>query len=129
MIGLLAITPQPNDGIVVITGMSLVFLILVVLALIIMAQGKIFDYITAKKEKAHSAKASESAARAQAVSTAASSEPKAPAVEAGIPQEVVAAIAAALACISGGKYQLRAVRKARRDGWSQSSLLDETQPF
>ena len=123
---LLAITPQPADGIVVITGMSLVFLILVVLSLIILAQGKIFDTIMNKRASAHAGKAKESAAKAQA---AAPVPDPAPVVEEGIPQEVVAAIAAALACLSGGKYQLRALRKAQRSGWSQSGIQDHTQPF
>lgn len=123
---LLAITPQPADGIVVITGMSLVFLILVVLALIISAQGKFFDSIVNKRAAAHAAKASASAAQAQQVAPAAA---PVPVVEEGIPQEVVAVIAAAVASVDGGKYQLRAVRKAQRNGWSQSGVLDETQPF
>lgn len=124
---LLAITPQPADGIVVLTGMSLVFLILVVLALIILAQGKIFDLIMNKRAAAHPQKAQDSAALAQ--QAAAPAPTPAPVVEEGIPQEIVAAIAAALACMGSGKYQLRAVRKARRTPWSQSGVQDHTQPF
>lgn len=50
-------------------------------------------------------------------------------VEAGIPPEVVAVIAAAVCAMGGGKYQLRAVRLADRSAWASAGALDVTKPF
>ena len=55
--------------------------------------------------------------------------PRAPQVEAGIPPEVVAVIAAAVCAMGGGKYTLRAVRRAGRSAWARAGALDVTEPF
>ena len=55
--------------------------------------------------------------------------PRAPQVEAGIPPEVVAVIAAAVCAMGGGKYTLRAVRRADRSAWARAGALDVTEPF
>lgn len=59
--------------------------------------------------------------------------PKAPVVEAGIPGEVVAAIAAAVACMDGGeRYTLRSVKRTRvsgRSAWGQAGVVAYTEPF
>ena len=59
--------------------------------------------------------------------------PKAPVVEAGIPGEVVAAIAAAIACMDGGEhYTLRSVKRTRvsgRSAWGQAGVVAYTEPF
>lgn len=136
---ILAITPEPSIGTVVVTGVSLVFLILVALSIIITCQGKIFDFIAAnKKKKAEAEKAAKMAEMAAAptptpapapVVEAAPVEEPAPIIEEGIPQEVIAAIAAALMCMGGGKYKLRALRKAERSRWSTAGVVSDTEPF
>lgn len=134
---ILAITPEPSIGTVVVTGVSLVFLILVALSIIITCQGKIFDSIAAsKKKKAEAEKAAKMVAAAPApapapapVVEAAPVEEPAPVIEEGIPQEVIAAIAAALMCMGGGKYKLRALRKAERSRWSTAGVVSDTEPF
>ncbi len=125
---LLALDPQPGDVVVEITGISLVFLILCLLMLIITIEGKIFDSLAAKKKAAAEA--------AKPAADAAPAAPAAPApqpeVEAGIPGAVVAAIAAAIACMSGGKYTLRAVRRAGKEqgsNWKKAGTSDVTSPF
>ncbi len=69
--------------------------------------------------------------RAAAPKTAAAKAP-APVVEQGIPAEVVAVIAAAIAAMGEGKYVLRAVRRAetgRQSAWARAGVQDVTSPF
>lgn len=116
----------PSDPVVVAIGISLVFLILVILTLIILLQGRIFDAITAsQKKKAAAQQAAKPAAPAPAPA------PAAPYVEEGIPAEVVAAIAAAVACVDGGKYTLRSLTRAKdgRGAWGLAGVVSGTEPF
>ena len=55
--------------------------------------------------------------------------PRAPQVEAGIPPEVVAVIAAAVCAMGGGRYTLKAVRRADRSAWARAGAFDVTEPF
>ena len=97
-----------SDVVITITGIVLVFAILVLLMLIIMLEGKIFDGMAAKKKAAK--------------------EPAAPKAEEGIPGDVVAAIMAAIHAMGNGKYTLKAVRRAA-NGWSKAGVNDTTAPF
>ena len=99
------------DVVVTITGIVLVFLILVLLMAIITLEGKIFDSMNAKK------KAAKTAAQAPA-----------PQVEEGIPGDVVAAIMAAIHAMGNGKYTLKAVRRGK-NGWGKAGVNDTTAPF
>ena len=106
------------DVVVTISGMVLVFLILIILMVIIMLEGKAFNALSNKKRPA----------------APAAPKPEAPAapqpqVEPGIPGDVIAAIAAAIYALGGGKYTLRAVRRADRGGWSKAGVSDTTAPF
>lgn len=130
---LLAIEPQPSDLVVTLTGISLVFAILIVLMLIIMLEGKFFDSMNARKKaekEAQMQKASAPAAPSQPVAAAPAAQEE-PEVEPGIPGEVIAAIAAAVAALSGGKYTLRSVRRAGhgRSAWGKAGVSDVTSPF
>ena len=82
------------------------------------------------------------AARAKAAPQAVAEAPAAaapapvkPHVEAGIPQEVVAAIAAAVACMeqqAGAHYTVRSIRRAPGKGrraWTKAAASAYTQPF
>ena len=100
------------DVVVTITGIVLVFLILVLLMTIITLEGKIFDSMNAKK------KAAKTAAQAPAAKPAAAPVQQAapaPQVEEGIPGDVVAAIMAAIHAMGNGKYTLKAVRRGGND--------------
>lgn len=130
----LAIEPQPSDIVVMLTGISLVFAILILLMLIIMLEGKFFDSLNAKKTAKKDAQVKAVAASpkpAAPAKPAAAPAPEEPVVEQGIPGEVVAAIAAAIAAMSGGKYVLRAVRRAGhgRSAWGKAGVSDVTSPF
>ena len=116
----------PSNAVVVAIGISLVFLILVILTLVILLQGKIFDSLAAgKKQKAAAAPAAPP--KAAPVVPA----PAAPAVEEGIPPEGVAAIAAAVASLEGGKYTLRSLTRVKdgRGAWGLAGVVSGTEPF
>ena len=110
------------DVIVTITGIVLVFLILVLLMAIITLEGKIFDAMNGKKAAAKAASAAKQAAAPAPAKAAA------PQVEAGIPGDVVAAIMAAIYSMGNGKYVLKAVRRGK-NGWGKAGVNDTTAPF
>ena len=121
------------DVVVTITGIVLVFAILVLLMAIIALEGKIFDGMNAKKAAAKAAAAPKAAAKpaAPAAKPAAAHAPAAapaPSVEAGIPGDVVAAIMAAVYALGNGKYTLKAVRRGA-NGWGKAGVNDTTAPF
>ena len=114
-----------SDVVITITGIVLVFAILVLLMLIITLEGKVFDGMNAKKAAAKAAAPKAPAAKAAPVQQAAA---PAPVVEEGIPGDVVAAIMAAIHAMGNGKYTLKAVRRAA-NGWSKAGVNDTTAPF
>ncbi len=111
------------DVVVTLTGIILVFAILILLMAIIMLEGKIFDSMQAKKDAAKEAPKAP-AAPVQKAETAA----PAPQVEEGIPADVIAAIMAAIHALGNGKYTLKAVRRAK-NGWGKAGVNDTTAPF
>ena len=122
------------DVVVTVTGIVLVFLILVLLMAIITLEGKIFDGL-GKKKAAAKAAASKPAAPAkpaapvqQAAAPVQQAAAPAPQVEEGIPGDVVAAFMAAIHAMGNGKYTLRAVRRGT-NGWGKAGVNDTTAPF
>ena len=116
------------DVIVTITGIVLVFLILVLLMAIITLEGKIFDAMTGKKAAAKAASVAKPAAPVKQAAAPAPAKAAAPQVEAGIPGDVVAAIMAAIYSMGNGKYVLKAVRRGK-NGWGKAGVNDTTAPF
>ena len=116
------------DVIVTITGIVLVFLILVLLMAIITLEGKIFDAMNGKKAAAKAASAAKPAAPVKQAAAPAPAKAAAPQVEAGIPGDVVAAIMAAIYSMGIGKYVLKAVRRGA-NGWGKAGVNDTTAPF
>ena len=114
-----------SDVVITITGIVLVFAILVLLMLIITLEGKIFDGMNAKKAAAKAAAPKAPAAKVAPVQQAAA---PAPVVEEGIPGDVVAAIMAAIHAMGNGKYTLKAVRRSK-NGWGNAGVNDTTAPF
>ena len=129
---------EASDATVVITGLVLVMAMLVVLCLIIMVEGKLFDR---GEQLAHHtgaprvAKATQEAAARAEAAPAPAAAPAAPAAP-GVAPEVVAAIAAAVACTESGAV-VRSIRRApapagstpRRGAWGQAGLNAATRPF
>ena len=114
------------DVVVTITGIVLVFLILILLMAIITLEGKIFDSMNAKKKAAKEAAKAPAAQPAEPVQQAAAAP--APQVEEGIPGDVIAAIMAAIHAMGNGKYTLKAVRRSK-NGWGNAGVNDTTAPF
>ena len=113
------------DVVVTVTGIVLVFLILVLLMAIITLEGKIFDGMNVRKAKAAVSKPAAPAKPAAPVQQAAAPAPQ---VEEGIPGDVVAAIMAAIHAMGNGKYTLKAVRRGK-NGWGKAVVNDTTAPF
>ena len=116
------------DVVVTITGIVLVFAILVLLMAIITLEGKIFDAMNGKKTAAKAAPKAAAKPAAPAAKPAAAQAPAAPQVEQGIPADVVAAIMAAIYSMGNGKYVLKAVRRGK-NGWGKAGVNDTTAPF
>ena len=116
------------DVVVTITGIVLVFAILVLLMAIITLEGKIFDAMNGKKAAAKAAPKAAAKPAAPAAKPAAAQAPAAPQVEQGIPADVVAAILAAIYSMGNGKYVLKAVRRGK-NGWGKAGVNDTTAPF
>ena len=114
------------DVVVTITGIVLVFLILILLMAIITLEGKIFDSMNAKKKAAKEAAKAPAAQPAAPVQQAAAAP--ASQVEEGIPGDVIAAIMAAIHAMGNGKYTLKAVRRSK-NGWGNAGVNDTTAPF
>ena len=114
------------DVVVTITGIVLVFLILILLMAIITLEGKIFDSMNAKKKAAKEAAKAPAAQPAAPVQQAAAAP--APQVEEGIPGDVIAAIMAAIHAMGNGKYTLKAVRRSK-NGWGNAGVNNTTAPF
>ena len=114
------------DVVVTITGIVLVFLILILLMAIITLEGKIFDSMNAKKKAAKEAAKAPAAQPAAPVQQAAAAP--APQVEEGIPGDVIAAIMAAIHAMGNGKYTLKAVRRSK-NGWGNAGVNDTNAPF
>ena len=124
---------------VVITGISVVFIGLIILILLVTLYGKIFEGINksaeAKAKAKAEAEAKAKAAKAEVEVKAAPAAPApAPVVEDGIEEEVVAAIMGALSAMyagSGKKPVLKGVKaaKPRRSAWSAAGVMENTRPF
>ena len=114
-----------SDVVITITGIVLVFAILVLLMAIITLEGKIFDGMNARKA---AAKAAPKAPAAKPVAPVQQAAAPAPVVEEGIPGDVVAAIMAAIHAMGNGKYTLKAVRRSK-NGWGKAGVNDTTAPF
>ena len=122
----------------------LVFGLLIALCLIITLEGKVFDSFNdknnAKKrakamEELHSSKPSAPSAPVARAASAPAAPAPSPAVEAGIPGEVVAAISAAIFSLEGGNAVVREIRRvpqsggSRRGAWGDAGVIQATRPF
>lgn len=125
---------------VVIGGIGIVLGALMVLILVFFAFGKIMSVSQARAKKKEAKKIqSEMQANLSKVSAATPTPTPAsapvPVVEDGIPQEVVAAISAAVYAMDGGAGVVRSITKktgspiTTRNPWAQAAVADNTRPF
>lgn len=117
---------------VVITGISVVFIGLIILILLVTVYGKIFEAINKRSDAKAAAAAAAKAAEAKKAEPAPAA--LAPVVESGIEEETVAVIMAAISAMSAGtgkKMVLRSVKTAKpqRSAWSSAGIIENTRPF
>lgn len=134
-IGLLAL--EAADGAVVVTSISLVFSMLVALCLIITLEGKIFTALSNKKKnKTPPPSFPEGGSKPAAPAVKAAAPAPAPAANGGIPGEIIAAIAAAVASLEGEGAVVSSIRRIaktksanRRGAWGDAGVHEHTTPF
>lgn len=112
---------------VVITGMVVVFIGLILLVLLVMLYGRIFEAINRKKEN-------KAKAEAEMRSRPSENVPPAPVIEDGIEEEVVAVIMGAVEAMSAQsskKLALKSIKTAKpqRNPWAAAGIADNTRPF
>ena len=131
---------EPAVGVVVATGIILVFAVLVILYLLITLQGKIFTAIDNKKKgitapkkekKAKVTAVKETDGAAVAALAGAMAANGSVYIEPGISGEVAAAITAAVAAMDGGRYTMRSLTRAKsgREAWNRAGVVYNTEPF
>lgn len=125
-----AAATEPSIGVVVATGLVIVFSVLILLYLMITVEGVIFKSIDNKK--AGKKTADKPAAPSAPAAPMARAQAQAPAVQKGIPGEVIAAITAAIASMEGGsRFSIRSVTRAKqgRNAWGNAASAGYTEPF
>ena len=125
-----------------VTGLFVVFAVLVLLTLLFLFYGKLLDRINESKKKKDARKISAGSAaveppkkisekKPEAVKRAVTKE-SAPASESdsGIPEEIIAVIAAAVASLDGN-YVVKSVKRTRGgvSAWRQAALSENTRRF
>ncbi len=117
-------------GMTILTGLVVVFAVLILLTFIFYLFGKVAG--RGGKTSSNAAVSAPSPASTQAVPPAPKAA-RAPVVEDGISDEVVAVIAAAVAAMSEGgrQYSLCSVSRVRgqRPVWAAAGLAENTRPF
>lgn len=130
---LAAAAKEPAEITVVITGITLVFAVLVLLALLITLEGKFFVWLENKKSKPKNKPKANGGAAAPASANAGSAQlaVAAPVVEQGISGEVVAVIMAAISAMTSGKYTLRCISRAsgKQGNWGSAGVSSNVEPF
>ena len=118
--------------IILLTGLVVVFAMLVFLTFIIKGYGAIVRSIEAKIKGKDTAKAAPAAPMAF-VPAEMPSEVAAPVVEGGVPDEVVAAISAAVYTMYGTSVStVKSIRRAAKStcsAWGMAGLFENTRPF
>ena len=116
-----------DAGMTVLIGLVVVFAALILLTLIFVLFGRVASAGSRGKQE------EKPAAPVPAVKAAPAVAAPAPQVQSGISEEVVAAIAAAVACMApdGKRYAVRSVRRAGgdRSAWAAAGLAESTRPF
>ena len=115
---------------VVVTGLVVVFIGLIILIAFVWLMGKLFDSLKASKDnKEKTAVKSEKTAIQPAPAA-----PAVPEVEAGISDEVVAVIAAAVTAMTGSSCAIKSIKRSgaktsRRTAWGAQGISESTRVF
>lgn len=118
---------------VVFTGITVVFLALIILIIAIAVMGKVIGFIDAKKS---APKKAEAPAKPAAPAAPAPVQAVAVQSEDGLTDEVVAAITAAITCVmeAGGNtapFTIKSIKRAKgaSNAWNMAGVLENTRPF
>lgn len=118
---------------VIVTGIIVVFLALILLILVMWAMGAIITRLTGRKKPEKQIEKSSPAPQAAVVPAPADASVQ---VEAGIEEEVVAVIMAAVSAMQAesgapGAFAVKSIRRSReaRPAWSVAGLQQNTRPF
>lgn len=117
---------------VILTGFVVVFSMLLLLILIIKVYSGIVSAAQNSAKKKTEAKKSEKSVKTQVEATKPAAPANAPAVDGGIPEEVIAVISAAVASMYGSpeKARIKSIKKSGgRSAWANAGILDNTRPF
>ena len=117
--------------VILISGLLVVFLVLIMLTYLIQFFGVIVSRISGKsgtggKQDKAEKRPEPAAPKAAAVKKASVKE------KSGIPGEIIAAIAAAVASLEdGGKYVIRGIKRSKpsRSTWGTAGIMENTRPF
>ncbi len=128
----------PSIPVVIGTGLTLVFGILIILYVVLLVQGKIFSKIDKAKQEQETA----TVAPVQNMPQQNNPVQNTPVVEEGISPEVVAAIAAAVTEFSEGQCKVQSVchantdtnkplsaKSERRGRWGLAGVMSDTEPY
>lgn len=115
---------------VLLTGLVVVFLMLIFLTLIIKGYGTAVNSIQLKLEQKHSNKNGTVPEKAEVLQETAEAGTL-PAAETGIPEEIIAAVTAAAYCTCPGctVTSVRRLARQSRSAWNAAGLLENTRPF
>ncbi len=124
-------------AVITVSGIVIVFTILILLIFIFYAYGAIFSAVTTSREKKKAQKAAVAAKAADAQPDGSAAGPETVQLNgettSEIPGEIIAVIAAAVASLGDGKvYRVRKVTRTPVSGrtpWATAGLLENTRPF
>ncbi len=115
---------------VVITGLVVVFAVLILLVLLCMTMGKIFESIDKKRNSSNNSPSTPSPVKAQGGAATVDM------IQSGIGDDVVAAITAAIAVIMSSEgnqkpFAVKSIKRARdaRPVWNVTGISENTRPF
>lgn len=116
---------------VLLTGLVIVFVMLIFLTCLIKRYGSILSKFMEKNNISNETKAV--SVPVPVLASRANNPKAAPVTEAGIPEEVIAAISAAVYMMYGNSGAavtgIRRSVQSTRSAWSMAGLLDNTRPF
>ncbi len=121
-------------GIVIVTGLVVVFAVLIILIFLIWAFGKIVTSFTNRPKKEEEPPKPKEEPQVKAVSPSVKQAVLSPQAEDGLSDEIVAVITAAVASLSeitGVSYGIKSIRRANsgRPSWAAAGLFENTRPF
>ncbi|MEG0115120.1 MAG: OadG family protein [Hydrogenoanaerobacterium sp.] len=115
-------------GTVILSGLLIVFLVLILLTFLVMLFGKIMGSTGNGKKKDNSV-----AEKAQPMAQIVQPQPAPQGTDGAVSDEIVAVISASVAAVFGGGFEVKSVRRApakgTRSAWCMAGMQHNTDPF